>query len=97
VPENVIRHAIHKSLEERSIDDQWQKWQGDGWVSLAVRLGGEPTAACLYTYLPMTAAAPLAALAHAPFFTSLNRRDFEPDIPLNAVLLDALAELAGAC
>jgi hypothetical protein len=96
VPESLMRSAIEASRAEGRLGASWERWEGDGKVSVAMPLGEPLTNGRLFTFLPMaeTAPVPLRGFVNGPFFAHLNRRDLEVGVPLNSVLFD---ELARAC
>ncbi|MET9664987.1 hypothetical protein ABZY19_06400 [Streptomyces sp. NPDC006475] len=92
-----LRDVIEQSVETREIDAKWQKWEGEAWVGVALRLDKDLERGRMYTFLPMsgaTARTPFCGHAHAPFFTKLARLHLSETVGLNSFLLN---ELAGLC
>jgi hypothetical protein len=92
VPRSRVREAVEDSVERRQIDETWLEWNEEAWVSAAVRLDEEGKEGRLYTYLPMEVDSPFNGHLNAPFYAKLDRRNVDPDVTLNALLLDAGAE-----
>ena len=105
----VVRRDVHKARVLEAVRDtvpkapqikRWLDWQGQPTVSVAVGLSAATIAdGRLYNFLPMgdAAAAPLLGHLDAPFFSHIDRRNADFDLPLNATLMDAAAEAcAGA-
>ena len=94
-----VRAAVERSIPSVPQLKRWLDWKGSPEVSVAVGLS---TAAVmngrLYNFLPMgeEAGAPLIGYLDAPFFTDINRRDAELDLPLNEMLIEAAAEACAA-
>ncbi|MDB5243817.1 MAG: hypothetical protein JWP57_4443 [Spirosoma sp.] len=94
VAEATVKEAIAASAGR--LPDNWQGWQGDAGVAIALPLTGDGLAqGRLYTYLPMgeSAAATVPALMNAPFFPDVDRRDLQRSIPLNEMWFGELVEL----
>ncbi|MFJ9420178.1 sacsin N-terminal ATP-binding-like domain-containing protein [Streptomyces sp. NPDC101227] len=91
-----LRDAIRRSVRAREIDGAWEHWDTEAWVGVALRLDKPLTQGRMYTFLPMSAAAPapFPGHAHAPFFTKLARLDISEAVGLNDFLLHQLARLA---
>lgn len=96
-----ILDAVRESIDRAPALKRWLDWKGQPSVSVAV---GISTAAVLngqlYNFLPMgsEAGSPLVGHIDAPFFADIDRRTTELDLPLNSVLMEAVAEtcLSGA-
>lgn len=86
--------AVRASIARQPQLGRWVDWVGDPVVSAAVPLEGSGKAGRLYNFLPMAADAtsPCAAHLDAPFYSDLSRRRLDQSLPLNKLLLDALAE-----
>jgi hypothetical protein len=94
-----VRAAVERSIPQEQLLKQWLDWKGRAIVSVALPLDGDGlNEARFYTFLPMAAASESLARMHidAPFFTSIDRRRAKLDLPLNAELLDAVAEASVA-
>jgi hypothetical protein len=91
-----MKGAIEQSIADREIDEKWRDWEGEAAVSIAMSLDAATDEGRLYTFLPMSEAAPaaFAGHAHAPFFTKLARGDISPSVALNDFLLNEIALLA---
>lgn len=93
--------SVRESIDRAPALKRWLDWKGQPSVSVAV---GMSTAAVLsgqlYNFLPMASEAGSPLLGHidAPFFADIDRRNTELDLPLNSLLMDAVAEtcLSGA-
>ncbi len=94
VSAEVVREAIATSRADGRIGETYERWSGDAEVSIAVRADGALVAGRFYTYLPMEVASPFPGHVNGPFFGHLNRKSMERSVPLNAVLLDAVCDLA---
>lgn len=96
-----VLDAVRESIDRAPALKRWLDWKGQPTVSVAV---GISTAAVLngqlYNFLPMAAEAGSPLLGHidAPFFADIDRRNIELDLPLNNILMEAVAEtcLSGA-
>jgi hypothetical protein len=95
VPEADVKDAIARSRADGRVSAGWDRWQGDGEVSVALPTGDPLSQGRMYTFLPMgeDAVAPLAGFVNAPFFARLDRRSLDATIPLNDLLLDQAAAL----
>jgi len=90
-----VLDAVKRSESKASQIKRWHDWKGQPAVSIAVGLSaGAVAAGRLYNFLPMgdSAIAPLLGYLDAPFFTDIDRRDADFDLPLNATLMTAAAE-----
>jgi len=83
VPEAVVHQAIEDSAGRLPTD--WEKWEGDARVSLALPIDQALDAGRFYAFLPMgpSAVPPVPALLDAPFFPDVDRKDLEASVPLN--------------
>lgn len=97
VPEADIQAAIAAGVSSKQLHGSWREWKGDGEVALAVRLDEGTVAPRFYTYLPLgeEATAPFFGYLHGSFFPSSNRKAVDAGVALNALLLEAAANLAG--
>ncbi|GHH42180.1 sacsin N-terminal ATP-binding-like domain-containing protein [Lentzea cavernae] len=95
IPEPAITEAIKRSRIDGRLSSGWERWEGDGEVSVAVPLGQALPQGRLYTFLPMgpEACGPLPAFVNAPFFARLDRRSLNESLPLNSFLLNEVARL----
>lgn len=94
-----VKDAVERSIPFEQLMTHWLDWKGRAIVSVGLPLDGrELDASRLYTFLPMAAETGSPALMHidAPFFTSIDRRRAKLDLPLNAELLNAVAEASAA-
>lgn len=99
LPKEGVLEAVRRSIPQEAGLKTWLNWSGEASVAVATPLDGEGLAAArLYTFLPMAAEARSPSFAHldAPFFTNISRRLARLDLPLNAYLLDAAAEVAAS-
>ncbi|MGN9805590.1 sacsin N-terminal ATP-binding-like domain-containing protein [Micromonospora sp. L32] len=95
VPEAMVKDAIVRSRNDGRVSAGWDRWEGDAQIRVALPLDTSLAQGRLYTFLPMseTAPAPMAGFVNAPFFARLDRRSLDPEIPLNDLLLDQVANL----
>ena len=94
-----VRAAIESSIPSVPQLKRWLDWKGQPEVSVAVGLStAAVTNGRLYNFLPMgeEADAPLIGYLDAPFFTDIDRRNADLDLPLNETLLEAAAEACAA-
>lgn len=99
LPKEGVLAAVERSVPLEASLKSWRDWRGDAVVSVAVAWDGAGLKrARLYNFLPMdaTAASPCFGHVDAPFFTNISRRQARADLPLNAHLLDAAAELCAS-
>jgi hypothetical protein len=99
LPKEGVLDAVRRSIPQEAGLKTWLNWSGEASVAVATPLDGEGLAAArLYTFLPMAADARSPSFAHldAPFFTNISRRQARLDLPLNAYLLDAAAEISAS-
>ncbi len=99
LPKDGVLDAVRRSIPQEAGLKTWLNWSGEASVAVATPLDGEGLAtARLYTFLPMAAEARSPSFAHldAPFFTNISRRQARLDLPLNAYLLDAAAEISAS-
>lgn len=98
VAEAVIVDVITKSRHEGGLSSDWERWEGDAVVSVALPLDGPLAQGHLFTFLPMgeAATAPLHAFVNAPFFARLDRRSLDESVALNDLLLQEVARLCAA-
>ena len=90
-----VLDAVNRSISRAPQIKRWLDWKGQPVVSVAVGLSASAvTNGRLYNFLPMgeEAASPLIGYLDAPFFTEINRRDADLDLPLNETLMEAAAE-----
>ena len=93
------RAAVEGSIPSVPQLKRWLDWKGQPKVSVAVGLStAAVTNGRLYNFLPMgeEADAPLIGYLDAPFFTDINRRDADLDLPLNETLIEAAAQACAA-
>ncbi|MFC7259706.1 sacsin N-terminal ATP-binding-like domain-containing protein [Streptomyces lutosisoli] len=96
----VLAEAAREGLEEGTVDDALEKWEGGGQVQIAVPDGAALSAGRMYSFLPMTpeAGEPLGGYLNAPFDSDLARRTLKADNPWNRALIsqaiDACARVA---
>ena len=90
-----VLDAVKRSESRAPQIKRWLDWKGQPTVSVAVGLSpGAVVGGRLYNFLPMgdSAIAPLLGYLDAPFFTDIDRRDADFDLPINATLMTAAAE-----
>ena len=104
----VVRHKVEKERVLAAIENsipsvpqlkRWRDWKGQPEVSVAVGLSADTVMnSRLYNFLPMgeEANTPLTGYLDAPFFTDIDRRDTDLDLPLNKTLIEAAAEACAA-
>ena len=104
----VVRHNVDKERVRAAVESsipsipqlkRWLDWKGHPVVSVAVGLSAATvTHGRLYNFLPMgkQADAPLIGYLDAPFFTDIDRRDADLELPLNKTLVEAAAEASAA-
>lgn len=89
--------AVERSITQEPQLARWRDWRGEPKVAVAVALH-RPDAGSgrVYNFLPMAAEmpSPIAGHVDAPFYASIDRRRANFELPLNAFLLDELAETA---
>lgn len=89
--------AVERSIPQEPQLARWRNWRGEPKVAAAVALDRlDPGPGRVYNFLPMAAEMPSPIVGHvdAPFYASIDRRRANFELPLNAFLLDALAETA---
>lgn len=94
-----VLDSVQKSLAAVPQLRRWLDWKGEPTVSAAVSLDRRGvTAARFYNFLPMgeTARAPLQGYLDAPFFADIDRRTANLSLPLNNLLITAVAEACAA-
>lgn len=99
VDRTILADAVEKSVAKEPQLARWRDWRGQPSVAVAVPLGeGERDSGRVYNFLPMAKElkSPLRAHIDAPFYASIDRRRASFDLPLNARLMDELAETAAA-
>lgn len=99
LPKEGILDAVLRSIPQEVGLKSWLNWRGEASVAVATPMEGPGLVrARLYTFLPMAADARSPCFAHidAPFFTNISRRQARLDLPLNAFLLDAVAEVCAS-
>ena len=87
--------AVRRSASRAPQIERWLDWKGQPVVSVAVGLSANAvTKGRFYNFLPMgeEAISPLMGYLDAPFFTDIDRRDANFDLPLNETLMRAAAE-----
>ena len=87
--------AVRRSISRAPQINRWLNWKGQPVVSVAVGLSSNAvTQERFYNFLPMgeEAVSPLTGYLDAPFFTDIDRRDANFDLPLNETLMKAAAE-----
>lgn len=96
VDEAEILSAIRATVEAGANMPGWDEWEGDAEVVIAISLGDPLESPRLYNFLPMGQDAHSVLQAHvqAPFFSSLDRRALRLDFAINALLIEAIADLA---
>lgn len=95
----ILADAVERSVSKEPQLARWRDWRGQPSVAVAVPLGeGERDVGRVYNFLPMAKElrSPLRAHVDAPFYASIDRRRAAFDLPLNATLMDQLAETAAA-
>ena len=94
-----IRAAVETSIPSVPQLKRWLDWKGQPEVSVAVGLSTTTVMkGRLYNFLPMgeEADAPLTGYIDAPFFTDIDRRNADLDLPLNEMWMEAAAETCAA-
>ncbi|MEP2725018.1 ATP-binding protein [Roseibium sp.] len=89
--------AVEASIDKEAQLARWRDWQGDPKVSVAIPLNAtDAEPGRIYNFLPMAAEmpSPLAGHIDAPFYATIDRRRANFDLPLNAFLLDEVADTA---
>lgn len=93
VDEAGFRASVEEAVAANHPVERWREWQGAPSVSVALPLSQEARVGTFYAFLPMDTVAPFNGCLDAPFYPNANRRDLDLDNPLNAFLLDSVAEL----
>ncbi|WP_407672611.1 sacsin N-terminal ATP-binding-like domain-containing protein [Novosphingobium organovorum] len=92
-----LLQSVEASIAKEPQLARWRDWQGEPRVAVAVSLSGSDVeGGRTYNFLPMASEVPSPIRGHvdAPFYASIDRRRANFDLPLNAFLLDELAETA---
>lgn len=92
-----LKQAVEDSIATEPQLARWREWQGEPKVAVAVALSQNTIESSrAYNFLPMAAEVSSSIRGHmdAPFYASIDRRRANFDLPLNAFLLDELAETA---
>ncbi len=94
VSESAMQDAIQKGKGD--LNEYWNRWTGEGEVSIAVRLDSFVESPRLYTFLPMgeQAATPFQGFLHGSFSPDSSRKSLDGRIQLNALLLKKAIILA---
>ena len=90
-----VLDAVEQSIQRAPQIKRWRNWIGQPVVSVAVGMSaGAVETGCIFNFLPMgeKAKSPLIGYLDAPFFTDIDRRNADFDLPLNATFLRAAAE-----
>lgn len=93
VDDTGFRASVDRAVAANHPVERWREWQGAPTVSVALPLSQEARAGTFYAFLPMDTVAPFNGCLDAPFHPNANRRDLDLDNPLNAFLLDSVADL----
>ncbi len=96
--ERVLK-AVNRSIPAAPQLKRWLNWKGVPIVSVAVGLStAAVTKGQLFNFLPMgdETTCPFLGYLDAPFFTDIDRRDAELNLPLNETLMEAAAETCAA-
>ncbi|WP_196232968.1 sacsin N-terminal ATP-binding-like domain-containing protein [Sphingomonas segetis] len=89
--------AVEDSVDQEPQLARWRKWQGTPFVAVGIPLSSSQAhEGVAYNFLPMSLDRPSPMLGHidAPFYASINRKEADYALPLNAFLLDAVAKCA---
>jgi hypothetical protein len=95
VEKDRVLAAVKDSIDQAPALKRWLRWKGQPRVSVAVGLSAAAILnGQLYNFLPMgsEAGSPLLGHIDAPFFTEIDRRNTDLELPLNSYLMDAAAE-----
>lgn len=87
--------AVRRSISRAPQIGRWLNWKGQPVVSVAVGLSANAvTKGRFYNFLPMgeEAVSPLKGYLDAPFFTDIDRRGANFELPLNETLMETAAE-----
>ena len=93
VDEAAFRASVDRAVEQRHPVEKWREWSGAPIASIALPMSADAKAGSFYAFLPMDNTAPFNGCLDAPFFPNTDRRDLDLSNPLNAFLLDAVADL----
>jgi hypothetical protein len=99
VEEAPLKAAVEKSIDFEPQLTRWRDWQGTPHVSAGIAIGqADARPGVIFNFLPMSADRPSPIHGHidAPFYASINRKEFDPTLPLNAFLLDEIAKATAA-
>lgn len=99
VDKDRVLEAVKQSIPKAPQLKRWLNWKGVPVVSVAVGLSPAAVAeGRLYNFLPMgeKAVSPITGYLDAPFFTDIDRRNADLELPLNKMLMEAAAEACSA-
>lgn len=98
VPEAAVKAAIRATVAAGAQLPGWDRWEGAAEVVIAVSVRDPLEQPHIYNFLPMgdQLRSPLAAHLQAPFFSSLDRRQLDDSLPINAMFLQEAAKLAAS-
>ena len=91
-----ILQSVEASIADAPQLKSWLQWEGEAAIAIAIPLNtNDNRAHRLYNFLPMGAetTAPMPCFVDAPFFSDIDRRSANLLLPLNAFLLNAVADL----
>lgn len=92
-----LLEAVEASIAKERQLARWRDWEGQPKVALAIPLATtDGDVGRIYNFLPMAVdmPSPIGGHVDAPFYATIDRRRANFELPLNAFLLDELADLA---
>lgn len=95
IPEEQVKRAIDKSIQQHQLHPSWTDWKGDGELAVAARLDDGAVSPRLYTFLPMGehAECPFYGYLHGAFYPKADRTSLDATIPVNSLYIDEAARL----
>jgi hypothetical protein len=99
VEQEPLRAAVEQSIDFEPQLARWRDWQGTPYVSAGIPIGqADARPGVVFNFLPMSAdrTAPIHGHVDAPFYASINRKELDAALPLNAFLLDEIAKATAA-
>jgi hypothetical protein len=88
-------NIVREDIAAERISLEWENWEGDAVIALAVPIDGSSIEGRLYNFLPMSddACSPFPGHLNAPFHTAIDRSRLTESVQLNEFLLDRASQL----